>query len=67
MYIIKIQGANKIPDYIQIRDDEFTLVAYFKITHPGRALKKCGLEDRTEQIMAIARELPYGKIRKLEL
>jgi hypothetical protein len=67
MYILKIQGANKIPDYIQIRDEHFTLVAYFKITHPERALKKCGLGPQIERIMEIARDLPYGKIRKLEL
>ena len=30
MYIIKIKGKVKIPDYVQIRDDKFTLLAYFR-------------------------------------
>ena len=67
MYIIKIQGTNKIPDYVQIRDDRFTLIAYFKVQSPKRALEKCGLADRAGAIMEIVHELPYGRIRKLDL
>ena len=67
MYIIKIQGTNKIPDYVQIRDDRFTLIAYFKVSSPRRALEKCGLADKTESILRIVGDLPYGKIQKLDL
>ena len=42
MYIIKIRGKVKIPDYIQIRDDQFTLLAYFRADRPEEALKKIG-------------------------
>ena len=45
MYILKIQGTKKIPDYIQIRDEDFTLVAYFRINNPRRALARCNLLD----------------------
>jgi hypothetical protein len=67
MYIIKIQGTNKIPDYVQIRDDGFTLIAYFKVNSPHRALVKCGLQDKEERVMEIVNSLPYGTIKKLEL
>ena len=67
MFILKIQGAGKIPDYIQIRDDEFNLVAYFKITNPKTALARCHLLDRMEEILKVAGRLEYGKIHKLEL
>ena len=67
MYILKIQGTKKIPDYIQIRDEDFTLVAYFRINNPRRALARCNLLDHIEQIVEIAGKLPYGKIYKLEL
>lgn len=67
MYIIKIQGTNTIPDYIQIRDDRFKLIAYFKVSSPRRALDKCGLGDRAEELMGIVGELAYGQIRKLDL
>jgi len=67
MYIIKIQGTKKIPDFIQIRIDDFTLVAYFRINNPRRALNRCNLIDKQDQIIELARKLPYGKIQKLHL
>lgn len=67
MYIVKIQGTSKIPDFIQIRDNDFTLIAYFRINNPRRALTRCRLVDRQDEILAIAKKLPYGKIQKLEL
>lgn len=67
MYIMKIKGTAKIPDYIQIRDDSFTLIAYFRADRPDKALKKAGLEDQIDTIKAIIAELPFGKMRKLIL
>lgn len=67
MYIIKIQGTNKIPDYVQIRDDRFMLIAYFKVSSPRRALERIGLTGKAEELMKIVSELPYGQIRKLDL
>jgi len=67
MYIVKIQGTTKIPDFIQIRDDDFTLIAYFRINNPGRALNRCRLIEKQEEIIELAKKLPYGKIQKLEL
>lgn len=67
MYIMKIKGTAKIPDYIQIRDDSFTLIAYFRADRPDKALKKAGLEDQIDTIKAIIAELPFGKMRKLSL
>ena len=67
MYILKIQGTKKIPDYIQIRDEDFTLLAYFRINNPRRALTRCNLMDKIDIITKIAEELPYGQIRKLDL
>ncbi len=67
MYILKIRGTRKIPDFIQIRDENFTLIAYFKITNPKTALTRCNLIDRVDRILDIASSLEYGKIRKLDL
>lgn len=67
MYIMKIQGTKKIPDYIQIRDEDFTLLAYFRLNNPKRALTRCNLMEKMEVILKIASELPYGQIRKLDI
>ena len=66
MYILKIQGTGKIPDYIQIRDQDFTLIAYFRINNPKTALARCNLLHRMDKILQIAKELEYGKIQKLD-
>ncbi|UIR57245.1 fructose-6-phosphate aldolase [Sphingobacterium sp. SRCM116780] len=67
MYIIKVKGVAKIPDYVQLRDDAFTLLAYFRVDRPDKSLDKIGLGDKSEYIMQMVKELPFGKIKKLEL
>ncbi len=67
MFILKIEGTKKIPDYIQIRDESFSLVAYFKINNPKTALSRCNLLDKMDEILGIANKMGYGKIQKLEL
>lgn len=65
MYILKIKGSAKIPDYIQIRDSNFTLVAYFRADHSTVGLQQCGLTDKEKEIGKIVSRIPYGKIYKL--
>jgi len=67
MYIIKVKGVAKIPDYVQLRDDKFTLLAYFRVDRPEKSLDKVGLHDHTAYIMNIIKDLPFGQILKLEL
>lgn len=67
MYIIKVKGVAKIPDYVQLRDETFTLLAYFRVDRPDKSLDKIGLGDKKDLIMDLIKELPFGKIKKLEL
>lgn len=67
MYIIKVKGVAKIPDYVQLRDDKFTLLAYFRVDRPDKSLEKVGLGEKSAYIMNLVKELPFGKIMKLEL
>jgi hypothetical protein len=67
MYILKTEGTGKVPDHIQIRDDDFFLLAYFKVSAPRTALKRINLDNKTKEILEFAAGLEYGKIRKLEL
>ncbi|HJP63912.1 MAG TPA: hypothetical protein VJ844_10735 [Mucilaginibacter sp.] len=67
MYIIKVKGVAKIPDYVQLRDDQFTLLAYFRVDRPEKSLDKVGLSSQAEYIMNIVKDLPFGQILKLEL
>jgi hypothetical protein len=67
MYLIKVKGVAKIPDYVQLRDDEFTLLAYFRVDRPEKSLEKIGLADKATYIMNIVKDLPFGKILKLDI
>ena len=67
IYLIKIQGTKKIPDYILIRDKDFNLIVYFRMNNPNHALTQCNLMDKMEEILRTAEELTYGKIHKMEL
>ena len=67
MYIIKIKGKAKIPDYIQLRNDDFILVAYFRTDRPIKKLEKYGMEGKEEVLRTVIDELPFGKLQKLDI
>ncbi len=69
MYIIKIKGKKKIPDYIQIRNDHFVLIDYFayKEGRPLKKLEKYGLKGKEKELESLIKQLPFGKLQKLEL
>lgn len=67
MYVIKVKGVAKIPDYVQLRDEKFTLLAYFRIDRPDKSLEKIGLGDKAAYIMGKVKDLPFGQILKLDI
>ena len=67
MYIIKVKGKAKIPDYIQLRDSNFVLIAYFRADRPLKNLDRYGLEGKEEALAALIEGLEFGKLQKLEI
>ncbi len=67
MFIIKVKGKAKIPDYIQLRDENFILVAYFRADRIDKNLEKYGLKGKEEAFYALVNALPFGKLEKLDL
>jgi len=67
MYIIKVKGKAKIPDYIQLRDENFVLIAYFRADRPLKKLEKYGLEGKEIALQDVINNLPFGKLQKLEI
>jgi hypothetical protein len=67
MYLLKIKGTAKIPDYVQMRDDDFTLIAYFRADRPEKALAKAGFAEKEKELMEIIQSLPYGKVQKTDI
>ena len=49
---------------MQIRDENMTLIAYFRLSQIEIGLKKNGLINDIEGITNILQQIPYGKITK---
>ncbi|WP_187263659.1 fructose-6-phosphate aldolase [Pontibacter beigongshangensis] len=67
MYIIKVKGKAKIPDYIQLRDEQFVLIAYFRADRPLKNLERYGLGGKEEALSAVIAGLAFGKLQKLDI
>lgn len=67
MYIIKVKGKAIIPDYIQIRDENFVLVAYFRADRPLKKIERYGLQGKEQELKNLISSLPYGKLQKLTI
>ena len=66
LYILKIKGTKTIPDFVQIRDEQMTLCAYFRLSQQESGLKKNNLEADSKGIMTLLKIIPYGKIHKYD-
>ena len=64
LYVLKIKGTKTIPDFVQIRDEQMILRAYFRLSQQEIGLKKNNLEAETKGIMKLLKNIPYGKIHK---
>jgi hypothetical protein len=67
MYLLKIKGINQKSDHIQIRDENFTLILYFRFSNMHRALMKANLTEKEEVIREFIVKAEYGKIQNLSL
>jgi hypothetical protein len=67
MYIIKVKGKAKIPDYIQLRDADFVLIAYFRADRPLKDLHRYGLEGKETELAAVIEQLEFGKLQPLNV
>ena len=64
LYVLKIKGTTTIPDFVQIRDKNLTLIAYFRLSQAEKGLKKNHLEKDSDNILKLLEKIPFGKIYK---
>jgi hypothetical protein len=67
IYLIKIKGKAKIPDYVQIRDADFTLIGYFRPGRNEKTVKSLDLSLYQERLEKCILEMPFGKITPFQL
>ena len=64
IHILKIKGTDKIPDFVQIRDENLSLKAYFRADQIDRGLKKNEIDDPLGKLKELITNIPFGKIYK---
>ena len=67
IFILKIKGTDQIPDFVQIRDEDMTLRAYFRLDQKESGIKKNKLENNKTEILQILDEIPFGIIKSLDI
>ena len=67
IYILKIKGTEKIPDFVQIRDEDMTLRAYFRMDQQESGIRKNNLEKYAQEIIYVLDKIPFGKLKKLDI
>jgi hypothetical protein len=65
MYVLKTEGTDKIPDYIQIRDDSFALITHFKADNISKMLEKIGYKENIDSLTKMIENLEYGILKKI--
>lgn len=67
-YVLKVKGKAKIPDYLQVRDADFTLIGYFRPGRKNSARRKSNPNQVVFEALAEkASDLDYGIVTKIEL
>ncbi|MBI5220036.1 MAG: fructose-6-phosphate aldolase [Bacteroidia bacterium] len=66
MYILKTKGTAKIPDYVQIRDENFILSSHFTLGDMENTLSRNGLIHYKDRLIKIINELPYGELKQFD-
>lgn len=65
---MKVKGKAKIPDYIQLRDQAYTLIGYFRPGRKERLDKVIPDPLHAAQIQEVIDAMTdYGKMTKVEL
>ena len=67
IYILKIKGTNKIPDFVQIRDQDMTLRAYFRLDQQESGIRKNKMQKHSKTIMDVLKEMEFGKLKQLDI
>lgn len=63
-YLLKVKGQAGIPDYVQVRDEHFTLVCYIR---PDRTEKRTQLPSGfLPKLSTVFPQLEYGRVRAVE-
>jgi hypothetical protein len=66
--ILKSKGNATVPDYIQVRDADMNIIAYFKSDNIDKGLDELKLKgDARDSLRAVLPTLAYGRMTAVEI
>jgi hypothetical protein len=65
MYFIKTKGTAKIPDYVQIRGNNFALIEHITLNKINDFINNSDFNDK-QKIKDMLADAPFGKIIKID-
>ena len=66
-YVLKVKSSTNIPDFVQIRDENFVLIGYLRLDRELKGLEKHGLTSHQEAFRRFVSQLPFGEMAKFEV
>lgn len=68
MYLLKIRGTKSMPDFVQLRDENMTLLAYFTPSNAEKTLHEFGLKRSSrKKVVKLLDTLDYGYLTAVAL
>jgi hypothetical protein len=69
VYLLKTKGNGVVPDYIQVRDENHSIIGYFKASNIEKGLDEIRLynPERRKTAREIFEKLEFGKMIQAEL
>ncbi len=64
MYFLKSKGTSKIQDFVQIRDENFSLIAHFKLSELEKKINELKLGRPAGEIIEKIKKAEFEKIYK---
>ncbi|MCY4418722.1 MAG: fructose-6-phosphate aldolase [Cytophagales bacterium] len=66
-FIVKVRSSSKIPDFFQVRDQNFVLQGYYRLDRPFKDYKKFSLEGKEDAFLEFLSKTPFGVLKRLAL
>ena len=65
MYLLKTKGISNIPEYIQLRNNDFVLISHFRADKASAEIFKYNFQNDRNDILEIIKRLPFGILFKI--
>ncbi|MBC8044537.1 MAG: hypothetical protein IAF08_13955 [Rhizobacter sp.] len=69
VFLLKSKGKGIVPDYIQVRASDHSIIAYFKATNTAKGLDELRIDDAARRSAAadIFTSLAFGKMIEADI